>query len=164
MIFKFRESFIKWFADCSHCNQKGPFPTKKTCLASMNEMESLATNSSCRSTVLLVLSIVVSTALDHCQLLLLPTAGQLDQCRQAPVLRSQTFRRLQHLLRYHFYKIIIYNVLMTRADGICLAMTLGLVSTFSKSQCVSHFDALRHNLSREDSDVFNTSGSTMGST
>ena len=33
--FIFLESFIKWFADCSHCNQEGPFPTKKTCLVSM---------------------------------------------------------------------------------------------------------------------------------
>ena len=28
-------TFIKWFADCSHCNQARPFPTKKTCLVSM---------------------------------------------------------------------------------------------------------------------------------
>ena len=32
---QFLESFIGWFADCSHCNQEGPFPTKKTCLVSM---------------------------------------------------------------------------------------------------------------------------------
>ena len=35
VVFHFVESFIKWFADCSHCNQEGPFPTKKTCLVSM---------------------------------------------------------------------------------------------------------------------------------
>ena len=56
------------------------------------DMESLATNSPCQSNVLLVLSIVVSTALDHCQLLLSATASQLDQFRQDPVLQSQTFR------------------------------------------------------------------------
>ena len=31
---QFLQSFMKWFVDCSHCNQ-GPFPTKKTCLVSM---------------------------------------------------------------------------------------------------------------------------------
>ena len=41
-------------------------------------------------------------------------------------------------------------------------MTLGLVSLFSNSQCVSHFAALRHNLSCQDTDVVNASGSTHG--
>ena len=35
VVFNFLESFIKWFAECSHCNQEGPFPTKKTCPVSM---------------------------------------------------------------------------------------------------------------------------------
>ena len=35
VVFNFLDSFIKWFADCSHCNQEGPFPTKITCLVSM---------------------------------------------------------------------------------------------------------------------------------
>ena len=35
VVFNFLESFIKWFADFPHCNQEGPFPTKKTCLVSM---------------------------------------------------------------------------------------------------------------------------------
>ena len=35
VVFNFLESFIKWFADCSHCNQEEPFPTKETCLVSM---------------------------------------------------------------------------------------------------------------------------------
>ena len=56
------------------------------------DVESLATMSPCQSNVLLVLSIVVSTALDCCQLLLSATASQLDQFRQDPVLPSQTFR------------------------------------------------------------------------
>ena len=33
--FNVLEFFMKWFADCSHCNQEGPFPTKKTCLISV---------------------------------------------------------------------------------------------------------------------------------
>ena len=90
VVFNFLESFTKWFVDCSHCNQEGPFPTKKTCLVSMI-WSHLQTNSSCRSNVLMVLSIVVSTALDNCQLLLLATAGQSDQYRQVPVSPSQTF-------------------------------------------------------------------------
>ena len=70
VVVNFLESFRKWFADCSHCTQERPLPIKKNCLVS-NGMGSPATNSSCRSHVLLVLSIVVSAALDHCQLLLL---------------------------------------------------------------------------------------------
>ena len=35
VVFNFLESFINWFADCLHCDQEGPFPTKKTCLVSM---------------------------------------------------------------------------------------------------------------------------------
>ena len=31
----FLECFMMWFADCSHCNQATPFPTKKTRLVSM---------------------------------------------------------------------------------------------------------------------------------
>ena len=50
VVFNFPESFIEWFADCLHCNQEGPFRTKKTCLDSM---------------IWRVLSIVVSTALDR---------------------------------------------------------------------------------------------------
>ena len=97
VVFNCLESFMKWFADCSHCNQERPLPTKKTCLVSI-DMESLATNSSCRSNVLLVLSIVASIALssafDCCQLLLLAIVDQLDQYRQVSVLPSQTFHRL----------------------------------------------------------------------
>ena len=50
------------------------------------------------------------------------------------------------------------TIIEPRADGTSLAMTLGLVSIFGISQCVSNFAALRL------SDVFNTSSSTMGST
>ena len=35
VVFNCLQSFIKWFADCSHCNQGGLFSTKKTCLISM---------------------------------------------------------------------------------------------------------------------------------
>ena len=58
----------------------------------LHDMESLATKSPCQSNVSLVLSIVVSIALDCCLLLLSATASQLDQLRQDPVLPSQTFR------------------------------------------------------------------------
>ena len=92
IVFNFIESFIKWFADCSHCSQEIPFPTKKTCL---HDMESLAENSSCRSNVLsTVASFALWSASDCCQLLLLATADQLGQYRQVPVLPSQTFRQL----------------------------------------------------------------------
>ena len=87
VVFNFLESVIKWFDDCSHCNQEGPFPTKKTCLVSMiwcHLQQTLHVDQN----VLLVLSIVVSTALDN-WLLLSATAGQLDQFRQDPVLPSQ---------------------------------------------------------------------------
>ena len=111
-----------------------------------------------RVDVLLVLSIVVSTALNHCQLLLLAAAGQLDQYQQVPVLPSQTFRSMNcntcSATTFLLYET--YNVLMTRANGILLAVTLGLVSIFNNSQCVSQSAVPGHNLSCQDTDVFST--------
>ena len=59
-------------------NQEGPFPTKKTCLVHMvwsHLQQTLRVDQTCYWCCRLV----VSAALDYCQLLLLATAGQLDQ-------------------------------------------------------------------------------------
>ena len=140
VVFNFLESFIKWSAHCSHCTQEGPVPTKKPCLVFMIWESLSKKNSSWRSNVLLAQSIVVSTALDSCQLLILATASQLDQYRQVPVLPSQAFRgsATTFILAMQYT-----NVMMTRADELWLVMNFldswELFSWSSNSQCVSHF-------------------------
>ena len=78
VVFKFLESFIKWFADCSHCNKEGPFPTKKTCLVSMiwsHLQQTLRVDQTCYWCCRLWCRLLSTTA--SCSSW--PTAGQLDQ-------------------------------------------------------------------------------------
>ena len=118
VVFNFLEPFIKWFADCTHCNQEGPFPTKKTCLVSMiwsHLQQTLCVDQSkywcCR-----LWRRLLSSAFNCCQLLSLATADQLDQYPQVPVPLSRTFRESQHLLRCQFFRCAGSNALMTSAD------------------------------------------------
>ena len=78
VVFNFLESFIKWFADCSHCNQQGPDPTKKTCLVSTMRsrlQQTLRVDQTCHWCCGLWCRLLSTTA----SCLLLATAGQLDQ-------------------------------------------------------------------------------------
>ena len=90
VVFNFLESFMKWFADCSHCNQERTLSNQEN-LPCLHDMASLATNSSCRPNVLLRALTFVEF---RCSLHLSATADQLDQFPQDPVLPFQTFREV----------------------------------------------------------------------
>ena len=82
VVFDFLESFIKWSAGCSHCNQEGPFPAKKTCLVFMKRshlQQTLRVDQTCYWCCRMWCRL-----LNYCQLLLLATEGQFDQYRQVP--------------------------------------------------------------------------------
>ena len=85
----FLDLFINWFADCSHCNQEGPFPPRETCLISVIW---------CHLQQTLRVEKRVTKSVDVCGVPLL--VALLGNCRsigsipQDPVLPLQTFRSL----------------------------------------------------------------------
>ena len=88
-------NFLSWVLHKVVCRllalQSGRTITNQENLPCLHDMASLATNSSCRTNVLLRSSTFVEF---RCSVHLLATADQLDQFPQDPVLPLQTFRRL----------------------------------------------------------------------